>query len=293
VAIPPIPWQRLLPWLLRGLWVALPFTVGPALADALHAGSDPVRTLASLGLWAGWAVGVAASLVPHPVSLTALRLLAPATVVASVAASAAGASSALAVVWALVTTAWAFTPAIGVRWVNGPAYPNERRYLLRAPGALLAGPLLTAWVLTAAGIAAGPLLLAARQWVAGAIASAVGLPAAWLLVRSMHNLSRRWAVFVPAGMVLHDPLILLDPVLLQRSTVARLGPAAKGSAALDLSQRAPGLALEMSLREEASFAVLVPGNREGRAETTTAFLFTPTRPGTVLDEARRRRLPVK
>jgi len=278
--------------------VALPFTVGPALADALHAGSDPVRTVASVGLWVGWAVGVAASLVPHPLSLTALRLVAPAVVVVALAAAAAGSPSALAVVWALVTAAWSFTPGIGATWVNGPAYPNERRYLLRAPGTLLAGPLLLAWALTVGGVAAGPLLLAAEQWVAGAVAVVVGLPAAWLLVRSLHNLSRRWAVFVPAGMVLHDPLTLLDPVLFQRSTVARVGPAAagtdrQGSGALDLSQRAPGLALEMSLREETSFTVLVPGNREGRAETTTRFLFTPTRPGAVLDEARRRRLPVR
>ena len=126
----------------------------------------------------------------------------------------------------------------------------------------------------------------------GGVAAALGLPAAWLLVRSMHNLSRRWAVFVPAGMVLHDPLTLLDPVLLQRSTVTRLGPAVAGTDALDLSQRAPGLALEMSLREETPFTLLVPGNREGRSESTTRFLFTPTRPGAVLDEARRRRLPV-
>jgi len=286
------------PWLLRGLWIALPFTVGPALADALHTAGDPVRTVASLGLWVGWAVGVAASLVPHPLSLTALRLVAPAVVVATLAGAAAGSPSALAVVWALVTAAWSFTPGIGATWVNGPAYPNERRYLLRAPGTLLAGPLLLAWGLALAGVGAGPLLLAARQWVAGGLAVAVGLPVAWLLVRSMHNLSRRWAVFVPAGMVLHDPLTLLDPVLLQRSTVARVGPAGagadrEGSGVLDLSQRAPGLALEMALREETSFTVLVPGRKEGRPETTTRFLFTPTRPGAVLDEARRRRLPVR
>ncbi len=300
MAIPPIrrpTLSQLVPWLLRGLWVVLPFTAGPALADALHAGSEPVRTVASLGLWAGWAVGVAASLVPHPLSLTALRLVAPGLVVATLAAAAAGSPSALAVVWALVTAAWSFTPGIGATWVNGPAYPNERRYPLRAPGALLAGPLLSAWVLATAGVAAGPLLLAARQWVAGGVATVVGLPVAWLLVRSLHNLSRRWAVFVPAGMVLHDPLTLRDPVLLQRSTVSRLGPAAAGtdrevSGALDLSQRAPGLTLEMALKAETSFAVLVPGKRDGRTAVVTRFLFTPTRPGAVLDEARRRRLPV-
>jgi len=272
--------------------VALPFTVGPALADALEGAGDPVRTVASLGLWVGWAVGTAAVVVPHPVSLTVLRVLAPAVVAASVAAAVGGSPSALAVVWALVTAAWAFTPGIGATWVNGPAYPNERRYPLRAPGTLLAGPLLLAWALLVAAVAAGPLLLAARQWVAGGLAVAVGPPLVWLLARSLHNLSRRWAVFVPAGMVLHDPLTLVDPVLFQRSSVARVGPAVTGTDALDLSQRAPGLALEMSLREEASFTLVVPGNRDGRPATTTRFLFTPTRPGEVLDEARRRRLPV-
>ena len=282
--------------------MALPFTVGPALADALHAAGDPVRTVASLGLWAGWAVGVAAALVPHPVSLTGLRLLAPAAVASTLAAAAAGSPSALAVVWSLVSTAWAFSPVIGVRWVNGPAYPNERRYPLRPPGALLAGPLLLAWALTAAAVTAGPLLLAAERWIAGGLAAAVGLPVAWLLIRSMHNLSRRWAVFVPAGMVLHDPLTLLDPVLLQRAIVARVRPGAvgrarsgsgrPGSGGLDLSQRAPGLALEMELREPVSFTLLVPGNRNGRTEVTSRFTFTPTRPGAVLDEARRRHLRV-
>ncbi len=273
--------------------MALPFTVGPALADALHAASVPVRTVASLGLWVGWAVGVGAAVVPHPLSLTALRVLAPCAVVAAGAAAVAGEPSALAVVWALVAAAWAYTPVIGARWVNGPAYPNERRYPLRAPGTMLAGPLLVVWALFVAAVAAGPLLLAARQWVLGGLALGLGAPLVWLLGRSLHTLSRRWAVFVPVGMVLHDPLTLMDPVLLQRSEVSRVGPAAAATDALDLSQRAPGLALEMALREETTFTLLVPGQREGRPAATTRFLFTPTRPGAVLDEARRRRLPVR
>ena len=49
----------------------------------------------------------------------------------------------------------------------------------------------------------------------------------------------------------------------------------------------------MALKEEVTFTLLVPLKRDGRSATTTTFLFTPTRPGAVLDEARRRRLPVK
>jgi hypothetical protein len=282
----------LLPWLLRALWVALPFTVGPMLAAALDGASPSVRTVASIGLWLGWAVGVGAVVVPHPIGLTALRMLAPAPVAFALAAALSGEPSALAVGWALVTAAWAFTPAIGAAWVNGPSYPNERRHLLRVPGPLLFGPLAAAWALVTAGVAAGPLLLAAEQWVAGGIALAVGAPVAWVLCRSVHNLSRRWAVFVPAGMVLHDPLTLVDPVLFERRMVARLRPASADSTALDLTQRAPGLALEVELRAEAPFLLLTPGKREGRSVTTDRFLFTPTRPGALLDEARRGRLPV-
>ncbi len=69
-------------WAVRVLWVALPFTAGPVLGDALSAASGPVQIVASVGLWAGWAVGVVATAVALPVSLTALRVLAPAALAA-------------------------------------------------------------------------------------------------------------------------------------------------------------------------------------------------------------------
>ena len=73
-----------------------------------------------------------------------------------------------------------------------------------------------------AGVAAGPLLLAARQWVLGAVALVVGAVAVWWGVRVLHGLSRRWVVFVPAGMVVHDPLALVDPVLVPRAALRSL-----------------------------------------------------------------------
>ena len=283
---------QLLPWLVRVLWVALPFTAGPALAYALHPASGPVRTLASLGLWAGWAAGVLAVLVPRPIGLTTLRVLGPAAALAAVAAAVAGHPSALALGWAVAVTAWVFTPAVGSWCVNGAAYPNERRFLLRAPGALLVGPLAVAWALALAGLVAGPLLLAAHRWLAGATAALVGLPLAALLLRSIHLLSRRWAVFVPAGLVLHDPVTLADPFLFRRQQVEGLRPAPADSNALDLTQRAPGLALELTLVEEVDLILMQPGNRQGRPTRTSRLLFTPTRPGALLEEAQGRRLRV-
>ena len=283
--------ERLLPWLVRGLWAGLPFTTGPALAAALDSVSRPVQLVASTLLWLGWAVGMVATFAPHPLALTALRVVAPAAVVAAVAAAVADEPSALAVAWAAVACAWAFAPAIGASCVNGPAYPNERRFLLRPPGPLLAGPLPLAWVLSVAGVAAGPLLLAARQWVLGGVVLLVGWPVALLLLKSIHNLSRRWAVFVPAGVVLHDPVVLFDPTLFRRQDITAFRPAtAADTGSYDLSQRAPGLGIQLELDEMTTITLLKPGRREGVAIHATGLRFTPTRPGAVLEEARRRRL---
>ncbi|MDQ6797451.1 MAG: hypothetical protein M3011_05405, partial [Actinomycetota bacterium] len=181
------PAYRVVPWLVGALWAALPFTAGPALAHALDGTSGPVRLVASAGLWVGWAVAMVAAAVPHPVALTALRVLAPAGVAVALAAALGGEGSPLAVGWTVVVLAWALSPAVGARCVNGPAYPNERRYLLRIPGPLLFGPLGLAWALAVVGVSAGPLLLAAHQWVLGAVCVTLGVPVAVVLVRSIHN----------------------------------------------------------------------------------------------------------
>lgn len=283
--------ERLLPWLVRGLWAGLPFTAGPALAASLDSASPPVQLVASTLLWLGWAVGMVATFAPHPLALTALRVVAPAAVGAAVLAGLGGHPSPLAVAWAAVACAWAFAPVVGSACVNGPAYPNERRFLLRPPGPLLAGPLPLAWALSVAGIVAGPLLLAARQWVLGGVALLVGWPVALLLLKSIHNLARRWVVFVPAGVVLHDPVVLFDPILFRRQDITAFRPATPAdTGSYDLSQRAPGLGLQMELAELTTVTLLKPGRREGAAIHATGLRFTPTRPGAVLEEARRRRL---
>jgi hypothetical protein len=281
----------LLLWLVRALWAALPFTVGPTLAAWLEGASRPVQLVASGGLWAGWALGTVATFVPLPVALTTIRVLSPGALAVALAAAVAGHPSALAVAWAAVACAWTFAPSLGSRCVNGPAYPNERRFLLRAPGTVLRGPLVLAWALGLAGAAAGPLLLAAHRWVLGGVALAAGWPAAWLLLRSLHNLSRRWTVFVPAGMVLHDPLTLVDPVLFRRQDIVGIRPATSThGSALDVSQRAPGLALQLELAQPTNLALVRPGQRLGRSVEAGVLRFTPTRPGAVLEEAHRRRL---
>lgn len=285
--------QRLLPWALRVAWAVLPFTAGPALGDALDPRSRPVQLVASVVLWAVWGVVLSAALVPHPISLTAVRCATPAAAVAVLAAAVDGSGSPLAVSTTALAMALAFLPETGTVFVNGPAYPNERRFLLRAPAPLLVGVLPLVWALAVAPPAAGLLLLAARQWVAGAIVAAAALPVGVVLVRAMHGLSRRWLVFVPAGVVLHDPIAMAEPVLFRRQLVAAIGPADADTPAVDLTQAAPGLALELSLTEEVPILRTRPGRRQGEAMSPSRLLFTPTRPGAVLREAEERGLPVR
>lgn len=287
--------QRLLPWALRAAWALLPFAAGPALGDALDPRSRAVQLVASVALWAAWGVVVVASLVPHPISLTAVRCAAPAAVVAVLAAAIDGGGDATPL--ALATTAFAmavaFLPETGTVFVNGPAYPNERRFLLRAPAPLLVGVLGVVWALALGAPVVGALLVAARQWVVGGVVLVAGVPASVVLLRAMHGLSRRWLVFVPAGVVLHDPIALADPVLFRRQLVVALGPADADSPALDLTQAAPGLALELALTEEVPILRTRPGRRLGEAVSPSRLLFTPTRPGAVLREATERGLPVR
>ena len=283
--------DRLLPWSLRAAWAALPFVAGPSLADALDGWGTALRTTASVGLWAAWAVTLVATLVPHPVSLTVLRIAAPAGCAASVAAALSGAAAAAGAAWWLVVLALAFLPDTGVAFVNGPAYPNERRFPLRVPAPLLLGPLFVAWAVVVAAPSAAVLLVADRRWLAAALVALPGVPAAGDLARSLHGLSRRWVVFVPAGLVLHDANALVDPVLFMTAVIERLAPAEAGTEALDLSQRALGIPLELRLHEKVPMVLTTPGNRLGEAGSSARLMFTPTRPGAVLAEAARRRIP--
>ncbi len=67
------------------LWALLPVAAGPAFADALDDASRPVQLVASIGLWAGWAAVLAATLVPRAATLTAMRVAAPAPLAAAIA----------------------------------------------------------------------------------------------------------------------------------------------------------------------------------------------------------------
>ena len=281
--------------MLRAVWAGLAVLAGPAFADALGDDSRGVQLVASVGLWLLWAGGLVATLVPTTVSLTAVRLLAPGAVAAAVWAWADGAASrpaAVALASALATLV-AFTAEVGRAYVQGSAYGDESRFPLRPPGLLLVGPLPVAWAVTMAAGVAGPLMLGARQWVAGGVAVAAGGPVVVLGVSRLHRLARRWVVLVPAGLVLHDPIALADTALFRRSQIRRLALAGVDTDATDLTLHALGLAVELTLIEPVT--VVAAGGRGGpkaRPVAVEGVLFSPSRPGALLAEAALRSLPV-
>ncbi|MGQ0743287.1 MAG: hypothetical protein ACT4OS_02905 [Acidimicrobiales bacterium] len=288
-------------WALRGAWVAMFVAAEPVISRALAPASAPVRLTGLVLAALGWALATVAGWAPHPVTLTALRLLSPAALVTVVAAVVAVSrpdvspgGGWLGSVLALVSTAAAaglsLSHPVARRWVNGPAYPNERRFPLRAPGPVLlgAGPVLATTVV--GGVVAGPMLLAGTQWLVGGVALALGWTLAWFGAKALHVLSRRWVVFVPAGIVLHDPMALADPVLFHRQSVLSVGLAEQGTGGRDLTQKAMGVALELVLEKPAKITLVRPGNRMGQPAEADRMLFAPSRPGQVLAEATRRRV---
>ena len=281
-------------------WALLPIAMGPALGDALAGSSRAVARTGAVLAWTTWAGVLVAVLLPRTVSLTVVRIAAPAALVAanwSALVGARGVPDAIAVGWAALTVVVMFAPSTGDCFVNGSSYGDERRLPLRPPAALLLGPLPLAWAATVAAPVGAPLLLAAHAWIAGAATAVVGLPAALVAARALHGLSKRWLVFVPAGVVLHDLHAMVDPVLFPRASIRRIGPPETTRTepdaleVLDLTGGSLGMPIEIELLEPAEIAPR-QRDRSVRVEQVVGVRFAPTRPGAVLMEAKRRKIPV-
>jgi hypothetical protein len=286
-------------WLLRAAWISLPVTAGDALAHALAPWPDGPRVVAMALLWVTWAVVLSALLVPRPAAATIARVGAPLAVAASALAVATGRTTALSGAVAVVVTVGACVLAVRGEFprlcAQGAAYGDEERFPLKVPPAIAFLILPVTIAVVGLGTATGPLLLADQRWVAGAIATAVGLPLAVVIVRLVHQLSLRWVVLVPAGLVIADPLTLTDPVLFPRERVAGIGPA-------DPGRRPPPDAVDLRLGVAfGSCAVLLTDEadiqRRDRSGSVTVraglLLVAPAGASRLLERAGERRLPVR
>ena len=287
-------------WSLRVAWITLPLTAGPAASAALGGWSEATRVVAEILLWAAWAIGLLATLAPRPALLCALRVVAPAFVIAAVLAviggEPTGAAAVAAIIATLVCTVLTSGHDISIASANASAYGDELRFPLRVPPALFLAPLPLARVLLAAACVVGPLLLADGEIVLGVVAVVVAVPIGYLLARSLLGLERRWAVLVPAGFVVVDPFTLADPHLFLREHLRWMAPVTAGAApegAVDLRLGATAGSVAVHFDTTADLVRASRARRGGETVHTDEICVAVVRPAELLTLAAERRLPVR
>ncbi|MEZ5298726.1 MAG: hypothetical protein R2697_21325 [Ilumatobacteraceae bacterium] len=287
--------RRAVPWILRLVWIAVLVAGGAALDDALAGAGDTAAAATRWLALGGWVLGVAAMAIPAPVTLTLTRVVVPASVVVAVVTWVAGADvapGALFVGLTVLASVVAGSSALGRAFVQASAYGAEDRHLLRPPLPYLLVAVL-AWALWAAAVVVtGVAAAQGSVWIA-IVAGTIALVGGALGLPRWNRLARRFLVIVPAGLVVHDHVVLAETLMFRRQEIARLGLALAGTDAADFTGPAPGHAVEIRTAESVTALVsMVPGAPRGGAIHLTACLVAPTRPGQFLASAAARRLPV-
>lgn len=257
----------------------------PLVTNSLDGVDGGTKVLASISLWALWAALLASVAIPSSITLTALRLLAPAhtAIVIVIAASDLDTGSAIAVVLTVAMSSVAFMAETGSFFVQRSAYGDERRFLLRCPTPMAVVQVLM-WLFWMSSAIVGALALVNRAWVAGGLLTALAVGGVALLPQRFHRLSRRWLVGVPAGIVVHDHVLLAETAMFARNALAAIemtrGPIGD-DADLAGGGRAPGLRITL---HDFDTVVLTASSDHpgGRAIHVRSFRIRPSRPGLAL-----------
>lgn len=273
-------------WALRVLVGCLPF-IGAEVSALLDGQSTSTQTTGTILAWLVWGAIVIASFVTHPITLTLLRIGTP--VVSSfliVVAATQGASS-LQIISAAVGIAillLSFSAELGGVYVQASAYGDEKRFALRPPVVLVA-PVVIATLVVDVSIISAPLLLAENNWLVAAIALFGSIISVKYLIPRIHKLSRRWLVFVPAGLVVHDEIVLSMNLLIKKQDLNQMQLARDNSSAADLSALTWGVPLELSFNKPLDISLSAIGARHLKAVSAIhaqSVLIAASRPGAVL-----------
>ena len=219
-------------WAARAVWAAVG-VLAPwdTVADGRTAAVSAV--LRTWG-WTSWLAVMVALFVPAALSLTAVRTLAPAVAITA---------------FFMGNPVWAFPAVVMLRvllsrdvadvLVQGSAYGAETRFALRTPVPYLA-PAVLVWSALVATTVGGSLLLAAGNPAAGIPVTAAGALLAWKVPVRLHRLSRRWLVVVPAGLVVHDHLVLGETMMVRRDHLGAVTLQESPGDEADLTGAVPG-----------------------------------------------------
>jgi hypothetical protein len=283
-------------WLTRGAWVLVALVGSRAIDDAVDGRTTLAAWTIAVACWVAWAIVAAAIAIPAVWTLTIARVVAPVAIVATVASGFAGAPAAsvlLLGVPAVLTVATLFSAEVGQVFAQASAYGDEERFVLRVPAAAGVAALVS-WIVWAAAVVAAVVSVAAGNWLLAVPCGLLAIGLSWLLFPRWHRLSRRWLVLVPAGLVVHDPVVLADTMMLRRQQIGAVGLARTGTGAADLTGPASGHAVEVATTESVTVVYApTPSERAGKAIHLSAFLVAPSRPGRALAAAARRSLPLR
>ncbi|MEO8264352.1 MAG: hypothetical protein ABI706_02455 [Ilumatobacteraceae bacterium] len=276
-------------WGPRVVWLAVGIIGAWSIGDALDGRSSAVRVVVAIVGWSAWGVGVVALVVPSTFGLTIIRMvnaLACGAAAVSWIDGAAPAPGAAFAACALIAGLLIGGAEFGQRCAQASAYGDEQRFLLRPPAAFLP-PVAVAGLIWTAAIVSAPLLLASRNWAIGGLVAVICVLLTWLLLPRFHTLSRRWIVLVPAGVVVHDQVVLAETLMVPRLQVVGLELAPAGTEAADFTGPATGHAVEVRMHSMIN-ALLAPtkDSPRGRALHVQSFIISPSRPGAVLRAAR-------
>ena len=244
-------------WVARAAWVALalvPHGIAPTLAS--HGRS--AQLVFTLAAWALWGLGTLAIFWLSPYSLSALRMVAPLAAAGLVgflfASLSTYAEVALSdVAWPLVGVAIAvlafvciFLPAFGLLHVQASAYGDEKRLLLRVPAAQIA-PIAVSYLVMVAFPVATLFALGGEVWWLAALCLVPTVLIFRVIPKRLHRFSRRWMVVVPAGVVVHDELLLAETFMVRTTAVTRVELNATSGEALNLTGDIAGVRRHMVL----------------------------------------------
>ena len=193
--------------------------------------------------WLLWTSVAASLLVPSPTSLTIVRIIVPLSVVVSIAAS-----QPLAIFCSVVALIVCASPVFVDAMVQGGAYGDESRFALRTPLPYVV-PAIIAWLLYTAALIGGSLLLAAQQYIVGAVLVAIGILLSRTIPQRLHRLARRWLVLVPVGIVVHDHLVLHETIMAPSAKILSVARTSDVGEAADLTGGVFGERITIALTE--------------------------------------------
>ena len=271
---------------MRILLSCLPF-IGAGVGGLLDDRSDAVQITGTALAWAVWGVVVIASYISHPITLTVLRIGTPVVASFMIFVAVTQGFSGSQIISAAVSVAvllLSFSAEIGAIYVQASAYGDEKRFALRPPVVLVAPILLSALVadLSILGL---PMLVAAKNWSVAAVALIGFFVSGKYLLPRIHLLSRRWLVFVPAGIVVHDEVVLSINLMIRKQELLQIKLARDNSAAADLTALTWGVPLEFSFNKPLDVALTSIGAKHLNSVSAIhaqSVLVATSRPGAVL-----------